>query len=174
MAKPHHPPAVRWARCVQVGWVISWASAIRHTCRVKGNLFLTHLLSLTYQSFSFLLVQSSQVLKQREIIKNELHLLLSVFLCTSYVLELNSLNKLCNWGNDANSPTKSVLNTICMPLYLPYFTETLQHHHTWIIWIWSITITCSNSAALINRKNVHLFKIKLFLVPFSSFLAWSF
>ncbi len=56
MAKPHHPPAVRWAHCVQVGWVISWASAIRHTCRVKGNLFLTHLLSLTYQSFSFLLV----------------------------------------------------------------------------------------------------------------------
>lgn len=49
MAKPHHPPAVRWARRVQVGWVISWASAIRHTCRVKGNLFLTHLLSLTYQ-----------------------------------------------------------------------------------------------------------------------------
>lgn len=48
MAKPHHPPAVRWALCVQVGWVISWASAIRHTCRVKGNLFLTHLLSLSY------------------------------------------------------------------------------------------------------------------------------
>lgn len=85
IAKPHHPPAVRWAHCVQVGWVISWASAIRHTCRVKGNLFLTHVLSVTYQSFSFLSVKSAWVLKQMGIIKNELHLLLSVLLCTCYL-----------------------------------------------------------------------------------------